>query len=161
MKLTSYKHLVFALALALGMAGSAPATQKDVVDTAKETGSFQMLIAALEASGLDQTLRGKGPFTIFAPNDAAFAKLPAGRVEELMRPENRSKLEALLKYHVVPGKVLSKDVTRLSSAKTVQGQHLKILAAGRLIVDNARVLQADIESSNGVIHVIDAVLLPN
>jgi len=119
------------------------------------------LAAALQAAGLVDTLKGAGPFTVFAPTDAAFAKLPAGTLEELLKPENKAKLTAILTYHVVSGKVLAKDVVKLSEAKTVQGSSVKITAAeGGVKVDNANVVKTDIVCGNGLIHVIDAVLLP-
>lgn len=134
---------------------------KDIVDTAVAAGSFKTLANALTAAGLVETLKGEGPFTVFAPTDAAFAKLPAGTLEDLLKPESKAKLSAILTYHVVPGKVMAKDVVGLSSAKTVNGKALKIAVKdGTVMVDNARVTQTDIECSNGVIHVIDAVMLP-
>jgi len=136
--------------------------QKDIVDTAVSAGSFNTLVAALKAADLVDTLKGEGPFTVFAPTDEAFGKLPAGTLEDLLKPENKSKLQAILTYHVVPGKVLAKDVVELDSAKTVQGQEVMIkVADGTVMVDNAKVVTADIGTSNGVIHVIDAVILPN
>jgi uncharacterized surface protein with fasciclin (FAS1) repeats len=156
------------LALALGTtaviasAGAGKASKApDIVETAVANGSFKTLAAALQAAGLVDTLKGKGPFTVFAPTDAAFAKLPAGTVENLLKPENKDQLTAVLTYHVVPGKVESKDVVKLSEAKTVQGQSLKIQASGgAVMVDGAKVLTTDIACSNGVIHVIDSVVLP-
>jgi len=133
----------------------------DIVDTAVANGSFKTLAAALQAAGLVDTLKGKGPFTVFAPTDAAFAKLPAGTVENLLKPENKDKLTAVLTYHVVPGKVESKDVVKLSEAKTVNGGSLKIQSSGGVVmVDGAKVVTPDIACSNGVIHVIDTVVLP-
>jgi uncharacterized surface protein with fasciclin (FAS1) repeats len=135
--------------------------KKDIVDTAVAAGDFKTLAAALEAAGLVDTLKGDGPFTVFAPTDEAFAKLPEGTVEELLKPENKKQLQAILTYHVVPGKVLAKDVVKLASAKTVQGQELTVRSNDRgVMVDNANVIKTDIETSNGVIHVIDAVVLP-
>jgi uncharacterized surface protein with fasciclin (FAS1) repeats len=132
---------------------------KDIVDTAMEAGSFKTLATALGAAGLVETLKGAGPFTVFAPTDEAFAKLPAGTVEGLL--EDAAKLTAVLTYHVVPGKVMAADVVKLSRAKTVQGQEIAIRASnGSVHVDNATVVKADIETTNGVIHVIDAVILP-
>lgn len=133
---------------------------KDIVDTAVEAGSFKTLAAALKAAGLIETLKGKGPFTVFAPTDEAFAKLPAGTVETLLKPENKEKLVAILTYHVVPGKVLAADVVKLKSAKTVEGEEIAIDASNGVKVNNAKVIKADIECGNGVIHVIDTVLLP-
>lgn len=134
--------------------------QKDIVDTAVAAGSFKTLAAALQAAGLVDALKGSGPFTVFAPTDEAFAKLPAGTVESLLKPENKEKLKAVLTYHVVAGKVMAADVTKLSSAKTLQGQSLTISTKGGVKVDNASVVKTDILCSNGVIHVIDAVILP-
>lgn len=134
---------------------------KDIVDTAAAAGSFNTLIAALEAADLVDTLRGEGPFTVFAPTDEAFAKLPEGTLEELLKPENKGKLQSILTYHVVAGKVMSSDAANLSSAKTVNGQSFQINPVGSgLMVDNANVTKADIMASNGVIHVIDQVILP-
>ena len=133
----------------------------DIVDTAVSAKSFGTLVAALQAADLVDTLKGPGPFTVFAPTDEAFGKLPAGTVENLLKPENKTKLQAILTYHVVPGKVMSTDAAMLSSAKTVNGQSFKIRkSGGSLMVDNARVTQADIMTSNGVIHVIDEVIMP-
>jgi len=138
-----------------------PAASKDIVDTAVEAGSFKTLAAALTAADLVATLKGKGPFTVFAPTDEAFAKLPAGTLDDLLKPENKAKLAGILTYHVVPGKVMAKDVASLSSAKTVQGKELGIATTdGKVTVDKATVIQTDIECSNGVIHVIDSVMLP-
>ena len=135
--------------------------QSDIVDTAVAAGNFKTLAAALQAAGLVDTLKGKGPFTVFAPTDEAFAKLPAGTLEELLKPENKAKLTSILTYHVVAGKVLAKDVVKLSEAKTVQGSSAKISVDGGAVkVDGANVLKTDICCSNGVIHVIDAVILP-
>ena len=133
----------------------------DIVDTAVKAGSFKTLAAALKAAGIVETLKGKGPFTVFAPTDEAFAKLPAGTVETLLKPENKDKLVAILTYHVVAGKVKAADVVKLKSAKTVQGSEVKITVAdGKVMVDDANVVKTDIACGNGVIHVIDAVLLP-
>ena len=119
------------------------------------------MVAAVKAAGLVDTLKGEGPFTVFAPTDEAFAKLPEGTVESLLKPENKAKLVAILTYHVVPGKVLAGDVIKLSEAKTVQGSSVKIeVNDGKVKVDNANVVKTDIMCSNGVIHVIDAVILP-
>lgn len=140
---------------------AAPKAEKDIVDTAIAAGSFKTLAAALQAAGLVDTLKGKGPFTVFAPTDEAFAKLPAGTVEDLLKPENKEKLRAILLYHVVAGKVTSKEVVKLNSAKTVNGEPVSIMVMnGKVMVNNATVTKADIEASNGVIHVIDTVLLP-
>jgi len=137
------------------------AKAKDIVDTAVAAGQFKTLAAALKAAGLVETLKGAGPFTVFAPTDEAFAKLPPGTVENLLKPENKEKLVAILTYHVVPAKATSKDVAGMSTAKTVNGKELKLKAEdGKVMVDNATVTKADIEASNGVIHVIDTVLMP-
>lgn len=138
-----------------------PAPSKDIVDTAVAAGSFKTLVAALQAAGLVDTLKGKGPYTVFAPTDEAFAKLPAGTVEDLLKPENKAKLTAILTYHVVPGKVMAAQVSKMKSAKTVNGESLAISTNGGVVmVDNAKVIKADILCSNGVIHVIDSVVLP-
>jgi uncharacterized surface protein with fasciclin (FAS1) repeats len=142
-------------------AGGGKASKKDIVDTAVAAGQFTTLAKALEAAGLVDTLKGKGPFTVFAPTDEAFAKLPAGTVENLLKPENKDKLVAVLTYHVVAGKVTAAEAMKLTSAKTVNGQELKISSmGGGVMVDNANVVKADIQCSNGVIHVIDSVVLP-
>ncbi|HEX4945133.1 MAG TPA: fasciclin domain-containing protein [Blastocatellia bacterium] len=134
--------------------------KKDIVDTAVAAGSFKTLAAALDAAGLIDTLKGKGPFTVFAPTDEAFAKLPAGTVEALLK--DKEKLTKILLYHVVAGNVMAKDVVNLKSAKTVQGSSVKInVSSGKVMVDNANVIKTDIATSNGVIHVIDSVMLPN
>jgi transforming growth factor-beta-induced protein len=133
----------------------------DIVETAVANGSFKTLAAALGAAGLVETLKGAGPFTVFAPTDAAFAKLPAGTVEDLLKPENKAKLAGILTYHVVGGKVGAADVMKMTSAKTVQGQSAQIeVKEGKVRVDGALVTSADIACSNGVIHVIDSVILP-
>lgn len=135
--------------------------KKDIVDTAVAAGSFNTLAKALTAAGLVETLKGPGPFTVFAPTDEAFAKLPEGALADLLKPENKEKLKGILTYHVAPGQVTAEEVTRLKTAKTVNGQELKIAVTdGTVMVDNARVTKTDIMCSNGVIHVIDAVLLP-
>ena len=134
---------------------------KDIVDTAVAAGSFKTLAAALGAAGLVDTLKGQGPFTVFAPTDDAFAKLPEGTVDSLLKPENKEKLVSILTYHVVPGKVMSSEVVNLKSATTVNGKDLKIsLENGKVKVDDAHVTKTDIETSNGVIHIIDSVVLP-
>ena len=135
--------------------------KKDIVDTAVGAGSFKTLVAAVKAADLVETLKGKGPFTVFAPTDEAFAKLPAGTVEMLLKPENKSKLVAILTYHVVAGKVMAKDVVKLTEAKTVQGSSAKVtVKEGKVMLDAANVVTTDIETSNGVIHVIDSVIMP-
>lgn len=134
----------------------------DIVDTAVAAGSFTTLAKALEAAGLIDALKGEGPFTVFAPTDAAFAKLPAGMIESLLKPENKEQLKAILLYHVVSGKVTATDVMKLNgqSVKTLQGGMFKVSTKHGVRVDNARVTQTDIKATNGVIHVIDTVLLP-
>ena len=137
-------------------AGSA----KDIVAVASGAGSFNTLVAAVKAAGLVETLQGAGPFTVFAPTDEAFAKLPAGTVESLLKPENKQKLIAILTYHVVPGKVMAADVKTMQ-AKTVNGQELALVVGpGGVTVNNAKVVATDVAASNGVIHVIDTVVLP-
>jgi uncharacterized surface protein with fasciclin (FAS1) repeats len=137
------------------------AAEKDIVDTAVGAGQFKTLAAALDAAGLVATLKGPGPFTVFAPTDDAFAKLPAGTVENLLKPENKDKLIAILTYHVVPGKVMAADVVKLKNAKTVNGKMLKVTIQGNAVmINDAKVTTTDIVASNGVIHVIDAVVLP-
>ena len=133
---------------------------KDIVDTAVAAGSFSTLVAAVEAAGLVETLKGEGPFTVFAPTDDAFAALPEGPVENLLKPENKDQLVAVLTYHVVPGKVMSTDLSEGLMAATVQGQEVTITLDGGAKVDGAAISAADIEATNGVIHVIDAVILP-
>jgi uncharacterized surface protein with fasciclin (FAS1) repeats len=134
---------------------------KDIVDTAVAAGNFGTLAAALKAAGLVDTLKGKGPFTVFAPTDAAFAKLPPGTLDDLLKPENKATLTGILTYHVVPGTVKATDVVKLTEAKTVQSQSLRIAVKdGKVKVDGANVTATDIAASNGVIHVIDSVLLP-
>ena len=153
------------LALMLGLAGSVKAESmpdKDIVDIAASAGSFKTLIAAVQAAGLVDALKGQGPLTVFAPTDDAFKKLPAGTVENLLKPENKDKLIAVLTYHVVPGRVTAGEVVNLDSAKTLNGRSLKISAReGKVMIDGARVTSTDIMASNGVIHVIDSVVLPN
>jgi len=137
------------------------ADHKDIVDTAVGAGQFKTLAAALQAAGLIDTLKGAGPFTVFAPTDDAFAKLPAGTVESLLKPENKAKLVSILTYHVVPGKVTAAEVVKLKKAKTVQGQAASIKAkGGEVMVDGAKVVKTDIIASNGIIHVIDSVIMP-
>ena len=149
----------FAIAMMLG--GSLYAQGKDIVDTAVSAGQFRTLAAALKAAGLVDTLKGSGPFTVFAPTDEAFAKLPKGTVEELLKPENKAKLTAILTYHVVAGKVMASDVVKLQSARAVSGDTITVkVEDGVVHVDNATVTSADVLASNGVIHVIDSVILP-
>ncbi len=135
---------------------------KDIVDTAVAAGQFTILAKALQAAGLVETLKGKGKFTVFAPTDEAFAKLPAGTLESLLKPENKEKLKAILLYHVVSGKVEAKDVVKLNGqdVKTVQGGTVKIDTSNGVKVNSSNVVKADVNASNGVIHVIDTVLIP-
>ncbi|HSR52871.1 MAG TPA: fasciclin domain-containing protein [Acidobacteriota bacterium] len=136
-------------------------SKKDVVDIAASNADFSTLVAAVKAAGLVETLKGDGPFTIFAPTNAAFEKLPEGTVEMLLKPENKQKLVSILTYHVVPGRVTASQVTSLNSAKTVNGQEIDIqVSSGSVMVDDAKVVKTDIMGSNGVIHVIDSVILP-
>ena len=147
--------------LLLATAAFAASPTQDIVDTAVAAGSFNTLVAAVKAAGLVDTLKGPGPFTVFAPTDDAFAKLPAGTVEDLLKPENKAKLVSILTYHVVPGKVMAKDVVKLHQAKTVNGQEVMIKSGmGSVMVGNAKVVKTDILCTNGVIHVIDTVILP-
>jgi uncharacterized surface protein with fasciclin (FAS1) repeats len=156
MRLRSTVLLAGVLALAL----SSAATAADIVDTAV-AGKFNTLVAAVKAAGLVDTLKGPGPFTVFAPTDEAFAKLPAGALDDLLKPENKAKLQSVLTYHVVPGKVMSGDVVKLNSAKTAEGSTIKIKAdSDGVMVNDAHVVKTDIGASNGVIHVIDKVILP-
>jgi transforming growth factor-beta-induced protein len=141
--------------------GAAAQAAKDIVDTAVGAGSFNTLVAAVQAAGLVETLKGKGPFTVFAPTDDAFAKLPKATLDDLLKPENKATLASILTYHVVPGAVKAADVVKLKSAKTVQGEAISIKVDGsKVMVDDANVTATDVEASNGVIHVIDAVILP-
>jgi uncharacterized surface protein with fasciclin (FAS1) repeats len=147
-----------ALPLSLGAIGAKAA---DIVDTAVSAGNFETLVAAVKAAGLAETLKGEGPFTVFAPTDEAFAKLPAGTLEELLKPENKDKLAAILTYHVVPGKVMSSDIAgKTMMVETVEGRKLSVDATDGVKIDEAKVISADIATDNGVIHVIDAVVLP-
>lgn len=150
------------LALVVFTVSAAQAKSKDIIDTAVGAGKFDTLVAAVQAAGLVDTLKGDGPFTVFAPTDEAFAKLPDGTVEDLLKPENKDKLVAILTYHVVPGKIMSGDIAGKSTeVKTVQGDTLAVDATDGVKVDNAKVVTADIGASNGVIHVIDTVVMPN
>ena len=146
---------------AQGYQRSGQEAQKDIVDTAVGAGQFKTLAAALKAAGLVETLKGEGPFTVFAPTDEAFAKLPEGTLEDLLKPENKEKLTQILTYHVVAGRATSSDVAGMTSAKTVNGKQVKIkVTDGKVMVDNATVVKADVMASNGVIHIIDTVLIP-
>jgi uncharacterized surface protein with fasciclin (FAS1) repeats len=165
-EITNMKRIVQAGFIAALVAVAAPfataqAPSKDIVDTAVAAGSFNTLAKALQAAGLVDTLKGKGPFTVFAPTDEAFAKLPAGTLEDLLKPENKAKLQQILTYHVVPGKVGSAQVVKMSSAKAVSGDEIAIKTSGKTVmVNNATVVKAYVEASNGVIHVIDTVIMP-
>jgi uncharacterized surface protein with fasciclin (FAS1) repeats len=136
-------------------------SQKDIVDTAASAGQFTTLVASVQAADLVDTLKSEGPFTVFAPTDDAFAKLPAGTVENLLKPENKAQLVAILTYHVVPGKIMAADIAgKKANVATVQGSELAVDATNGVMVDGAKVVAADIEATNGVIHVIDTVVLP-
>lgn len=149
------------LAGALALVIAPLASAADIVDTAV-AGKFNTLVAAVKAAGLVDTLKGPGPFTVFAPTDEAFAKLPAATLQDLLKPENKAKLQAILTYHVVPGKVTAAQVVKLNSAKSVQGSDIAITASnGGVMVNNAKVLKTDIMADNGVVHVIDTVILPH
>ncbi len=155
---TTFLSLTAATAIAgAAIAGS---YKKDIVDTASAAGSFETLLAAATAAGLVDTLKGDGPLTVFAPTDEAFAALPEGTVENLLKPENKDQLVAVLTYHVVPGKVMSTDLTDDTTAATVQGGDISIDLDNGVMINDATVVSADIEASNGVIHVIDKVILP-
>ena len=155
-------RLLSTLVVMLFTVSAANAMSKDIVDTAAGAGQFNTLVAAVKAAGLVDTLKGDGPFTVFAPTDEAFAKLPDGTVEDLLKPENKDKLVAILTYHVVPGKIMSGDIDgRETEVKTVQGGMLDVNAKDGVMVDNAKVVKADIGATNGVIHIIDTVVMPN
>lgn len=161
---TSLKALVLIIPFALAACASQQeaSSEKDIVDTAVEAGQFNTLVAAVQAADLVDTLKSDGPFTVFAPTDAAFAKLPDGTVENLLKPENKDQLVTVLTYHVVSGKIMSSDIAgKKAQVPTVQGSELAVDATSGVMVDNAMVVAADIEASNGVIHVIDTVVLPN
>ncbi|MBA4350001.1 MAG: Nex18 symbiotically induced protein [Rhodobacter sp.] len=154
------RRAFLALTTAAAFAMPAYAQDMDIVDTAVANGSFTTLAAALTAAGLVETLKGEGPFTVFAPTDAAFAALPAGTVEDLLKPENKDQLVAVLTYHVVPGKVMSTDLTEGMTAATVNGKDITITLEGGPKVNGAVISAPDVAASNGVIHVIDSVILP-
>jgi uncharacterized surface protein with fasciclin (FAS1) repeats len=161
MRFVHFLSLIVALIMASPAPVAAAAPAKDIVDTAVGAGDFTTLVAAVKAAGLVETLKGAGPFTVFAPNDKAFAKLPAGTVDTLVKPENKEKLTGILTYHVVPGKVMAADVVKLTSADTVNGKQLAIsVKDGVVTVSGAKVIATDIECGNGVIHVIDSVMMP-
>jgi uncharacterized surface protein with fasciclin (FAS1) repeats len=152
----------FTIAVAGTQVRADQSAPRDIVDTAVAAGTFKTLAAALQAADLVGTLKGTGPFTVFAPTDAAFAKLPAGTVEDLLKPENKAKLQRILTYHVVPGRIMAADVVKLTSAKAVSGDTIPVMVHNgtSVMVDNATVTTTDIAASNGVIHVIDADILP-
>ena len=156
------RKTLFALTAATALVGTAAfaGAKKDIVDTAVSAGTFETLVAAVSAADLVDTLKGDGPFTVFAPTDAAFAALPEGTVETLLKPENKDQLVAILTYHVVSGKVMSTDLTDDMTAATVNGSDIMIDLDDGVKINEASVVTADIETSNGVIHVIDAVILP-
>lgn len=148
-------------AVALMTSTGAQAQMKDIVDTAVGAGKFNTLVAAVTAAGLVETLKGAGPFTVFAPTDDAFAKLPKGTVEDLLKPENKAKLVSILTYHVLPAKVMAADIAgKKMGAKTVQGTEISVDAMSGVKINGASVVTADIGASNGVIHIIDTVLMP-
>jgi uncharacterized surface protein with fasciclin (FAS1) repeats len=152
--------VIFLLITSSGIA-MAGGHMKNLVETAASNDAFKTLVAAVKAAGLVGTLAGKGPFTVFAPTDEAFAKLPDGTVESLLKPENKEKLISILTYHVIPGKVMSKDIKPSQMVKTVNGQQVSIkLSYGKVSVEGANVTAADVEADNGVIHIIDTVILP-
>ena len=156
--------LASALLLSIGAKASLAGCgtcDKTIVEVASASKDFKTLVAAVKAADLVKTLSGKGPFTVFAPTDKAFAKLPKGTLEELLKPENKKKLAEILTYHVVPGKVMAKDVVKLKDAKTAQGNKVKIkVKEDTVMIDNAKVVKTDIPCKNGVIHVIDTVIIP-
>lgn len=163
-----FKRLMLTLTIALASLAFSTASyandhgmKQDIVDVAVANGSFTTLVAALKAAGLVETLKSDGPFTVFAPTDEAFAKLPAGTVEMLLMPENKDKLVSILTYHVIGNKVTAAEVIELDSADTVQGQAVTVNVKGNAVmINNAKVIMADVKASNGVIHVIDTVLMP-
>jgi uncharacterized surface protein with fasciclin (FAS1) repeats len=153
--------LLVALVAAVPCLADCGTCDKTIVEVAVGSDDFETLVAAVKAADLVETLSGEGPFTVFAPTDEAFGKLPKGTVEELVKPENKAKLTGILTYHVVPGKVMAADVVKLKNAKTAQGQRVRIrVKDGKVMVNNANVVKTDIACKNGVIHVIDAVILP-
>ena len=157
-----FRQIAIGVVAAALVVSTAQAQSKDVVDTAVAAGSFKTLAKALQAADLVDTLKGKGPFTVFAPTDEAFAKLPPGTLEDLLKPANKDKLRRILTYHVVPGRVTAADVMKLTSAKAVSGDTIDIKATGgSVMVEDAKVIKTDVSASNGVIHVIDSVILPD
>ena len=161
--INTLKRFTISLLIVLPLAFTAvSAKAKDIVDTAISAGQFETLVAAVQAAGLVDVLKGTGPFTVFAPTDEAFAALPEGTVENLLKPENKDQLAAILTYHVVSGKIMSADIAgKTAEVATVQGSNISVNAMNGVMVDNATVVAADIEADNGVIHVIDQVVLPN
>ncbi len=156
-----FAALIMAVASPFAVAQEKAAETMDIVDTAASNDTFSTLVAAVKAAELVEVLKSDGPFTVFAPTNEAFEKLPEGTVESLLQPENREKLVAVLKYHVVAGKVMSGDVVNLKSAETVQGSEIAIsVEDGTVMINNAKVVKADINCTNGVVHVIDTVILP-
>jgi len=165
MKLLNIKSLFVAVVATFAIVAAAQAdhhgTKQDIVDVAASNPDFSTLVAAVKAADLVDALKGDGPLTVFAPTNAAFAKLPAGTVEDLLKPENKDKLVSILTYHVVAGKVMAADVVTVDSATSLQGQTIDVTVDGdKVMVNNANVVATDIAASNGVIHVIDTVLLP-
>ncbi|MEQ8288050.1 MAG: fasciclin domain-containing protein [Thalassospira sp.] len=160
--MSAFRKTIIATATGAALTfGAMSAKAADIVDTAISAGSFNTLVAAVQAAGLVETLKGDGPFTVFAPTDDAFAKLPAGTVEDLLKPENKDKLVAILTYHVVPGKVMAADIAgKEMMVESVQGDTIDVNAMNGVMVDEATVTSADIEADNGVIHVIDSVIMP-
>ena len=155
------RKFILGAAASIALTASAAASwAADIVDTAASAGTFNTLVAAVEAAGLVETLKGEGPFTVFAPTDEAFAKLPEGTVEDLLKPENKDQLIAILTYHVVPGKVMSADISGDMMVGTVQGSEASVKVMDGVSIDGAKVVTADVEASNGVIHVIDTVIIP-
>jgi uncharacterized surface protein with fasciclin (FAS1) repeats len=162
MRLTkSLRALILVVPFAVAACANQMEAQSQKVDTAVSAGQFNTLVAAVPAADLVDTLKSDGPFTVFAPTDDAFAKLPAGTVENLLKPENKAQLVAILTYHVAPGKIMAADIAgKKANVATVQGSELAVDATNGVMVDSAKVVAADIEASNGVIHVIDTVVLP-
>jgi uncharacterized surface protein with fasciclin (FAS1) repeats len=161
MKFASRSLMAATVLVPLLLGPAAAQAAEDIVDTAIKAGSFKTLVTALKAADLVDTLKGTGPFTVFAPTDDAFAKLPKGTVESLLKPENKAKLVSILTYHVISGKVMSKSLAgKTTKAASVEGSEITINATKGVMVDKAKVTKADIETSNGVIHVIDAVIMP-
>lgn len=159
--MTMFKKLALVVTLALPLATAVRAETKDIVDVAAGAGTFNTLITAAKAAGLVETLKGKGPLTVFAPTDEAFAKLPKGTVEDLLKPENKAKLAKILSYHVLPAKVMAADIKgKKTMAKSVEGSDLTVDATDGVKINDAKVVSADVAASNGVIHVIDTVLMP-